>query len=203
MATNEGGRIEMKDSSLKECLNYIQVSLNAPKDQNNDFGHYKYRNVEGIFGALKPLLQETGCVINASDTIELVGERYYIKSLVTISKGDESEASIGLARESEGRKGMDDAQCTGACSSYARKYALCGLFAIDGNQDIDSMDNSYTITNEQKEKYQELLQSGAYNGDKQKVNKWWKGLNTFEQAESGLIHMEKIVTKYKEKEQHD
>ena len=186
----------MKNSSLKECLNYIQVSLKAPKDQNNDFGHYKYRNVEGIFGALKPLLQETGCVINASDTVELVGERYYIKAIVTISKGDESEASIGLARESEGRKGMDDAQNSGSCSSYARKYALCGLFAIDGNQDIDSMDNSYTVTDEQKEHYQKLINSGAYEGGKKKVNDWWKGFTTFEQAETGLKHMENHVEAY-------
>ena len=82
----------------------------------------------------------------------------------------------------------------------AYEYGISSEVEAD---DFEKKSEVYTITNEQKEKYQELLQSGAYNGDKQKVNKWWKGLNTFEQAESGLIHMEKIVTKYKEKEQHD
>ena len=193
----------MNNKSLQECLNIIQVNLNAPKNLHNAFGNYKYRNLEGIFEGLKPLLKETGCIVTISDSIEMLGDRYYIKAVVSIYKGNESMTCHGWARETEVKKGMDESQITGSASSYARKYAMNGLFAIDDVRDADTMDNRYTVTDEQKTRYQELLNSGCYEGDKVKVNKWWKGLTTFEQAESGLEHMEKIVDKSKEKENED
>ena len=190
----------MNIKSLKECLNYIQVNLNAPKNLHNSFGNYSYRNLEGIFEGLKPLLKETGCIVTISDSIEMLGDRYYIKATTTITKGEESISCDGWARESEIKKGMDLSQITGSTSSYARKYAMNGLFAIDDVQDADTMDNRYTVTDEQKTRYQELLQSGCYNGDKKRINEWWKGLTTLEQAEAGLKSMEKVVNKYKEKQ---
>ena len=185
----------MKNKSLQECLNYIQVNLKAPKNMKNSFGNYNYRNLEGIFEGLKPLLEETGCVITISDSMELVGERYYIKATAVITKGIESIACSGWAREAESRKGMDDAQVSGSTSTYARRYAISSLCCIDDNQDFDSMDNSFTVTEDQKRRYQELLKSGAYEGDIQKMNKWWKGFSTKEQAETGLNSMKNHVEK--------
>ena len=185
----------MKNKSLQECLNYIQVNLKAPKNMTNSFGNYKYRNLEGIFEGLKPLLEETGCIINITDSLELVGDRHYIKSTASIIKGSETFSVDGWARESLDKKGMDSSQITGSASSYARKYAMNGLFAIDDVQDADSMDNRNSITDDQKTLYQELLNSGAYEGEKQKVNKWWKGFTTREQADKALNHMQAHVDK--------
>ena len=185
----------MKNKTLQECLNYIQVNLKAPKNMHNNFGNYKYRNLEGIFEGLKPLLEETGCVITITDSIEMLGDRYYIKATARIIKKDEVIECDGWARESEDKKGMDLSQITGSTSSYARKYAMNALFAIDDVRDADSMDNTYTVTDEQKTRYQELLNSGAYEGEKQNINKWWKTFTTFEQAEKGLSHMERHVDK--------
>ena len=190
----------MENKSLQECLNYIQVNLKAPKNMTNSFGNYKYRNLEGIFEGLKPLLEQTGCIINITDSLELVGDRYYVKATATIIKGDETISCDGWARESEEKKGMDVAQITGSCSSYSRKYALSSLCCIDNSEmDIDSMDNTYTITEGQKAMYQELLNSGAYEGEKQKINKWWKTLTTEPQAKAGLHRMQDHVDNYKEK----
>ena len=185
----------MKNKSLQECLNYIQVNLKAPKNMHNNFGNYKYRNLEGILEGLKPHLKETGCIINITDNIELLGDRYYIKATARIIKGDETIECNGWARESEDKKGMDLSQITGSASSYARKIAMNGLFAIDDVRDADSMDNSYTITDNQKQRYQDLLHSGAYEGEAQKMNKWWKGFTTKEQAEVGLKAMQSHVDK--------
>ena len=161
----------------------------------NSFGNYKYRNLEGILEGLKPLLDETGCIITISDSMELIGDRYYIVATASLKKGDEVISCEGWARESEDKKGMDTSQITGSTSSYARKYAMNGLFAIDDVRDADSMDNRNTVTEEQKREYQELLKSGAYEGDIQKMNKWWKGFSTKEQAESGLKVMKNHVDK--------
>ena len=185
----------MKNKTLQECLNYIQVNLNAPKNRTNSYQNYKYRNLDDIFEGLKPLLAETGCVVTVTDGVEQVGDRIYVRALVVIKKGDESESCMAYARESEEKKGNDVAQITGTSSSYARKYALSGLFCIDDCQDVDSMDNNYTITEDQKRRYQELLRSGAYEGELQKMNKWGKGFTTKEQAETGLIHMKNQVDK--------
>jgi len=120
-------------------LNRIQKELKAPKNQHNTFGNYHYRSCEDILEAVKPLLGD--CVITLNDEIVQVGERYYVKATATISDGENTISNIALAREAQDKKGMDDSQITGATSSYARKYALSGLFAIDDTKDADSMDN--------------------------------------------------------------
>lgn len=121
----------------------IQATLKAPKGQENKFGGYRYRSCEDILEAVKPLLAEHGAGIQLSDTLELVGERYYIKATASLIDTDTGEATsvTAWAREAESRKGMDDSQVTGSSSSYARKYALNGLLAIDDTRDADAMDN--------------------------------------------------------------
>ena len=113
----------------------IQQELKAPKNLYNSFGKYKYRNAEGILEAVKPLLN--GLVLLLNDTIEYIGNRYYVRATVTLTDGDDSVSVSACAREDETKKGMDGCQITGACSSYARKYALNGLFDIDDTKDSD------------------------------------------------------------------
>ncbi len=126
--------------NIRQKLQGIQSSLKAPKGQTNKFGGYKYRSCEDILTAVKPLLQEWGCSLTLTDTIVEVGGRVYVRSDAALND-NESEQFIytaGFAREAENKKGMDDAQITGSASSYARKYALNGLFAIDDTKDPDA-----------------------------------------------------------------
>jgi len=123
---------------LQESLVVIQSKLKAPKNQYNSFGKYKYRSAEDILEAVKPLLAEHNIVLNMSDRVELIGARYYIVSTAKVIKGEEEIVSEGRAREDDSKKGMDGAQVTGASSSYARKYALNGLFCIDDTKDADT-----------------------------------------------------------------
>lgn len=130
--------------NLREKLTSIQTSLKAPKGQFNSFGKYHYRSCEDILEALKSHLASTKTAIIINDEIIAVGTRIYVKATVTLLD-DESEETItatASARECEEKKGMDSSQLTGATSSYARKYALNGLFCIDDNKDADSSDNS-------------------------------------------------------------
>ena len=118
----------------------VQNELKAPKSQYNSFGKYSYRNCEDILEALKPLLNEVKAIVNISDEIVLIGERYYVKATVKFidaETGEIVEASA-MAREEETKKGMDASQLSGSTSSYARKYALNGLFAIDDTKDADT-----------------------------------------------------------------
>lgn len=116
----------------------IQHDLKAPKDQRNNFGGYSYRSLENILESVKPLLAEAGLSIILSDDIVEVGGKAYVKATATISDGKESISNTAFAREDENRKGMSDPQITGACSSYARKYAVQGIFAIDDSKDPDT-----------------------------------------------------------------
>lgn len=127
-----------KELSLQESLVAIQSKLKAPKSQFNSFGKYNYRSAEDILEAVKPLLAEHNVVLNMSDRIELIGTRYYLVCTAKVIKGEEEIFSEGRAREDESKKGMDGAQVTGASSSYARKYALNGLFCIDDTKDADT-----------------------------------------------------------------
>ena len=131
---------------MKE-LAIIQSKLKAPKGQKNTFGGYKYRSCEDILEAVKPLLRETLCTLTLNDEVVLMGDRFYIKATATISNTENEVATTtAFAREEETKKGMDASQITGAASSYARKYALCGLFAIDDGKDADSLNNSPSYT---------------------------------------------------------
>lgn len=123
---------------LNNKLNKIQSELKAPKSQYNKFAGFYYRNCEDILEALKPLLKEHKLTIQVSDDVVEVGGRIYVKATAKLSDGTNSIQTTAFARESEEKKGMDSSQLTGATSSYARKYALNGLFAIDDTKDADS-----------------------------------------------------------------
>jgi len=116
----------------------IQSKLKAPKNQTNAFGKYKYRSCEDILEAVKPLLKEQGLTMTISDTLDGIGDRNYVRATVTLSDGEKEISVSAYAREEETKKGMDGAQITGAASSYARKYALNGLFLIDDTKDADA-----------------------------------------------------------------
>lgn len=120
----------------------IQSELKAPKGQYNSFGKYNYRSCEDILEGVKPLLAKHGLVLTIQDSIDLIGDRFYVKATATITDGKEQLSTNAYARESLDKKGMDASQVTGATSSYARKYALNGLLAIDDTKDADTMDNS-------------------------------------------------------------
>lgn len=141
-----------------EKLAKIQRELKAPKNQLNKFGGYKYRNCEDILEAVKPLLD--GAILSISDEIVLIGDRYYVKATATYEDSEYSKSVTAYARESEDKKGMDVSQLTGATSSYARKYALNGLFCIDDTKDADSQDNTQAgsgkITDAQIQKLMDL-----------------------------------------------
>lgn len=125
---------------MKELIK-IQKELKAPKNQYNSFGKYKYRSCEDILEAVKPITPDD-CLVRVSDEMVCLGEgghaRFYIKATASFRKGDETIEAYGWARESLTKKGMDESQITGTASSYARKYALNGLFLIDDTKDADT-----------------------------------------------------------------
>lgn len=125
-------------SELVKSLMEIQRDLKAPKGQYNSFGKYKYRSGEDILEAVKPMNAEKGLLLTLSDEPTLIGDWHYIKATATITNGKETHTVTAYARESLNKKGMDDSQITGTASSYARKYALNGLYLIDDTKDADT-----------------------------------------------------------------
>lgn len=132
----------MAAKTIHQKLIAIQTELKAPKSQFNKFGGYNYRNCEDILEAVKPLCAKHDVVPLLSDEIVMIGERYYVKGIAKITDGKDEIITTAFARESFDKKGMDESQITGSASSYARKYALNGLFCIDDTKDADFMDNS-------------------------------------------------------------
>lgn len=148
-----------EELTLNEKLMHIQTELHAPKNLYNSFGKYNYRNAEGIQEALKPLLKKYGVNVVLADEIVEVGGRVYVKATAGISdcKTNEQVSVCAYAREAEAKKGMDDAQVTGATSSYARKYALNGLFLLDDTKDVDT--EEYQSSKKAAEKKQTTKES--------------------------------------------
>lgn len=152
--------------NIYQKLRKVQTELKAPKGQYNSFGKYAYRSCEDILEALKPLLDREQLVLILSDSMEVVGDRVYVKATATLTNAEDESQVIttsAFAREEESKKGMDGSQVTGASSSYARKYCLNGLFNIDDNKDSDATntgDNSSATvemaTKEQVAKLEEL-----------------------------------------------
>lgn len=138
--------------SIYAKLIKVQNELKAPKNQYNGFGKYSYRNCEDICESVKPLLLANGLAMFMSDNIELIGDRYYIKAIVTVvdTETGETLTNSALAREEENKKGMDSSQVTGSTSSYARKYALNGMFLIDDTKDSDFTNTHGKENNEEK-----------------------------------------------------
>ena len=141
----------MEDMIFQLKVVAVQSELKAPKGQYNSFGNYKYRSCEDILEGVKPLLKEYKLVLLINDEIVQIGERYYVKATAKITDGVEVISATAYAREPEAKKGMDESQITGATSSYARKYALNGLLAIDDSKDADTVDNGEkTIYNQKR-----------------------------------------------------
>ena len=157
---------------MKELIS-IQSELKAPKSQFNKFGGYRYRKAEDILEAVKPLLNKQKCTLIITDDIVLIGNRIYVKATATIkNEKGECETTTGWAREEETKKGMDGSQITGASSSYARKYALNGLFAIDDNADSDTtntgqQDNTHHLAAQQTAQTQQQSQATAQSAQPQ------------------------------------
>ena len=139
--------------NIYEKLAAIQQELIAPKNQFNKFGNYSYRSCEDILEGLKPCLKKVNAAVKISDEIIQIGDRYYIKATANLidCESGESISNTALAREEDSKKGMDSSQLTGSTSSYARKYALNGLFCIDDVKDADSRDNSARDTKQNKD----------------------------------------------------
>ena len=145
--------MEKKEKTIYEKLLAVQNELKAPKDKRNNFGGYNFRSCEGILEAVKPLLQAQGLLLTIKDEVVNIGDRYYVRAtalLDDISSNGEI-AITALAREEEAKKGMDASQITGTASSYARKYALNGLFLIDDTKDADT-DEFHRTTQENGQK---------------------------------------------------
>ena len=145
--------MEKKEKTIYEKLLAVQNELKAPKDKRNNFGGYNYRSCEGILEAVKPLLQEQGLMLTIKDEVVNIGDRYYVRATVLLDDiSSNGEIAItALAREEEAKKGMDASQITGTASSYARKYALNGLFLIDDTKDADT-DEFHRTTQENGQK---------------------------------------------------
>ena len=163
-------------------LNLIQSELKAPKNQRNTFGNYNYRSAEDILEAVKPLLKKYDCLMTISDTIVEVGGRIYVKATVDFQDGEKSVSVSAFAREEEAKKGMDAAQITGSASSYARKYALNGLFLIDDTKDPDAT-NDHGKGNPREEKKPKKVDSDTIilavkkAKTKDELVKIWQGLD--------------------------
>lgn len=134
---------------MKELIE-IQNELKAPKSNHNKFGNYNYRSAEDILEALKPLLKKHACQLILGDEVKMMGDRFYVCATAVLVKGEERVETQGWAREALNKKGMDDSQITGTASSYARKYALNGLFLIDDTKDADT--NEYHNQSKKAEK---------------------------------------------------
>ena len=164
---------------MHELLNQIQQNIKVPKGQWNDFSKFKYRNCEDILKAVKPMLGDA--VLTLSDEMVNLGDRFYVKSTAKLMKGNVSIEAHGFAREPLNKKGMDECQISGSASSYARKYALCGLFGIDDGVDSDSSDNRPQNNQPQKQ------DAKWFNDfDKQK-NLMIKKIQSGEQTQQGII----------------
>jgi len=139
--------------TLLQKLICIQAELKCPKNQFNKFGEFYYRSCEDILEGIKPLLAKYECALTISDEIKEIGGRIYVEATVSLFDGTDIQCTRALAREEESRPKMSVSQCTGSASSYARKYALNGLFVLDDVKDADHMDNSVKTRNNASEEY--------------------------------------------------
>jgi len=176
----------------------IQALVKAPKGQFNNFGKYKYRSCEDIVEAIKPVINPLGFALTLSDEVVLIGQRFYIKATATLTDGKETYTATAFAREEEVKKGMDGSQITGASSSYARKYALNGLFAIDDTKDADSTNTgkeelkttSPAISDKDKDYLTELLENSTYEEEiRKKMYIRLNGIETVEDYEKAKANL--------------
>lgn len=186
---------------IEDKLIDIQTELKAPKGQYNNFGKYSYRSAEDILEAVKPLNAKHNLLLTLTDEPILVGDWHYIKATATLTDGDDTLKVTAYARESLNKKGMDDSQITGTASSYARKYALNGMYLIDDTKDADTDEYQYNQTNNKQQKQQSDNQVGKPvilakfkqgGGTEEQFNEWYG-----KQIASGFNHnqMDQYLTK--------
>lgn len=182
-------------TNIAEKLLHIQSVLKAPKGQYNSFSKFKYRSAEDILEAVKPLNTEQGLLLTLTDEAVVIGEWHYIKALARITDGKESHEVTAYARESEIKKGMDSSQITGTASSYARKYALNGLYLIDDTKDADTdaYQNQNNNQNNQGDNHaiQQITQQQVGN-IKLKVMQFAKARNQTDQAVYDVLKITNI-----------
>ena len=164
----------------------IQNELKAPKNQFNKFGGYNYRNVEDIMEALKPLLLKYNCTVTINDKVKTVNGVMFVESKVTFIDGD-FETSVKASAGIENQKGMTLAQAFGSSSSYARKYALSGLFLLDDNKDDDSRDNRGIKTVQESERFNYIAEKVKDINDISTLESYWNKLSKEEQTHSKAI----------------
>jgi hypothetical protein len=176
---------ETKELTFAEKVMKIQQELVAPKDLTNTYGNYKYRSCERILEAVKPLLAKYGLGLTITDEVVQIGQRYYIKATATIwsENGGAKEVSA-WAREQDSKKGMDESQITGSASSYARKYALNGLFCIDDTKDAD--------TNEQAEQTKKRVGEEGRSLTKEEIEAIRAACSEKEDREKNLLEWAKV-----------
>lgn len=189
-------------ATLLEKLSNIQIELKAPKNQFNKFGGYKYRNCEDILEAVKPICHKNRTSLTLDDELVLLGDRYYIRAVAKLYDWD-SEITIttsALARETSVKKGMDESQITGSASSYARKYALNGLFNIDDTKDVDTNE----LSEETKNRKQQSSKNTKKDDTKDKsiiiYNYYKEHKDTFGKVLIGVLNGRKNVQELSENE---
>lgn len=188
---------------IYQKLSEIQKKLFVPKGQKNNFGGYNYRSCEDIFKAVKPICEECGCVLTVSNDLECIGDRNYVKAIVTLTELETGEKieSTAHAREEKEKKGMDGSQITGAASSYARKYALAGLFCIDNEKDSDATNKGNFAQDEKKKPiYISALKKLIVETATVEENllKYYKARSIEEMSIDQLIHANKELSRKKE-----
>ena len=171
-------------ANQKNTLAEIQSEVKAPKGQFNSFGKYKYRSAEDILEAIKPIINPKGFSIILSDEIISMDGRFYIKATATLTNGIETYSATGFAREEESKKGMDGSQVTGASSSYSRKYALNGLFALDDTKDSDTTNTHGNAKAEDHPKQEDVLK---------KWNSAIASINTLQALQEFYFENEKTI----------
>ena len=181
----------------------IQSTLVAPKNQNNAFGNYKYRNLEDILKPLKLILRDVGMTLTISDEITQVADRIYVTATATLTDIATGQAieTVASARESLDKKGMDSAQITGSASSYSRKYCLGGLFGISDMPDVDSMDNSYYQSQLHIIEFGELNEHPAMEGKRKAIKDAWRNCGSDAESEKVLSKMKATIIKYEEEKE--
>ncbi|KRN31125.1 ERF family protein [Liquorilactobacillus mali] len=181
----------------QSALVTIQSTLKAPKGQFNKFGKYNYRSTEDILTALKPILRALNSTLTITDEPTLIGEWHYIKATATLTTPDGEFKTTGYARESVSKKGFDESQITGTASSYARKYALNGLFLIDDTKDADT-DEHYNQTNRETKKTTNQSAKKSYQKNdpliqkKALINGYSKAIALATQSDVGTVQREAV-----------
>ena len=194
--------------AIEEKLLKIQSEVKAPKSKWNEFSKFNYRSCEDILNAVKPLLEKNKSILKLEDSIQEIGGRIYVKATATLVDIEDASSSINstaFARESESKKGMDDSQITGSASSYARKYALAGLFLLDDGNDADSQDNTAHESKPRKQSskfaidFDKIREECEMIDDLESLTDYYKTLTAGNPSEKQLEAIKKIFAERKKK----